>query len=121
VTTPAEWRAELERHWDYFEDAGWLENVTYYPFSPASDEVSSTGAATVAVVDTAVKRERPGPDEALTYVEARDMVLRASDLGDTTVTIRGVIERAGGDRWQVEDAELRSDDNDYRVSTVRIA
>ena len=79
------------------------ETANYLPYLPATDSLGSPVATMIFMRDR-TKKEVPGPDGGLIFVETATFNIQRSplDVANTVVTKRGVIQRANGEKWVVE-------------------
>lgn len=101
-----------------------VETVTYYPFDQTTDGPSNTGTGVSAYFRDRRKEEVPGPDGGLIFAETCTCNLKRSQLDDAgvTVTKRGQVWRANGEKWAVEgEVFLPATGARVRVKLVRVA
>lgn len=117
LETREDWQGELENHWQYF--ALWVEAASYFAYTPATESVAESVAATATVtgIDSIWEDDRreyeAAPDGGEVFRVRRRVHLRESHLGNTRVTNRGVLKRAADSTyWAVEEADYVADGNE---------
>lgn len=112
---------ELELHWDYFRDAGFVVRVTYHAYDPATDAVSASGTACDAIQDGMGerKREQAAAEGGRAFAVETGWHLRRSQLAGP-VTKRGHVVGPDGTTWVVQQVTDAGDDTDWVCECVRV-
>lgn len=116
MATPADWTAQFERLWGYFEQQGWVEVVAYVPYDSGTDGYGEPVTGVDATRTVVEKREDGGP-----FAETRRWTLRDSTLGGTVPTIRGKVVQADGTEWVITSITRPTNGSIWRCQTYRYA